>query len=163
MTQPQNPGQPYIPPSAGSAAGSYNPQQYPQQAPQPQQYQPAQPVAQSAPAAGQFQDPYAPGLQYSQPAADSFFTNLFDGARSFAAKYGKTVFIVGFVLYVVAWIFGAFDAAYYYSSYDGTSYFTFTQFLVNLFLDIPKVAVNILILRLFIEIAAKIGAPKTEA
>ncbi|SDN37475.1 hypothetical protein SAMN05216355_102164 [Actinomyces ruminicola] len=166
MTQSPNPGQPYIPPSAGSAAGSYNPQQYPQQAQQPPQYQPAQAAQPGQAAPGQFQQAAYAGGQYAQgsaPKADSFMTNLFDGARDFASKYGKTIFTVGLVLYLVAWVFGAFDATYYHSSYDGSVYFSFGDFLLNLFVDIPKVVVNVLILRLIIEIAAKVGAPKADA
>ncbi|QHO91993.1 hypothetical protein CWT12_12645 [Actinomyces sp. 432] len=161
MTQPPNPGQPYIPPSAGSAPGSYNPQQYPQQAQQPAQYQPAQ-----AAQPGQFQQaPYngAPYAQAPTASSESFMSNLFDGARDFASKYGKTIFTVGFVLYVVAWVFGAFDDTYYHSNYDGSTYFNFGDFLLKLLVDVPRVAVNILILRLFIEIAAKIGGSKADS
>jgi len=159
MTQPPNPGQPYIPPSAASAPGSYNPQQDPQQAQQPTQFQPAQA---GQPQAGQFQqNPYSGG--YAQPSSESFMSNLMDGARDFASKYGKTVFTLGLILYLVSWVFGAFDATYYHSSYDGSVYFNFGDFVLNLLVAIPQIGINILILRLFVEIAAKIGGPKSDA
>ena len=62
MTQPPNPGQPYIPPaSAPSAPGTYNPQQF--AAPQNPQYAPVGAA------------PQQPG---PVPGGDSLFTNLFD-------------------------------------------------------------------------------------
>ncbi|WP_257210452.1 hypothetical protein [Actinomyces ruminis] len=79
-------------------------------------------------------------------------TNLFDGARDFASKYGKTIFIVGFVLSVADWILKAINF----------TYFDFGDFLLDLLKAAPEALVKILILRLIIEIAAKIGAPKTD-
>ncbi|CED90557.1 MAG: hypothetical protein I3J03_09960 [Actinomyces succiniciruminis] len=155
MTQTPNSAQPYIPPSAGSAPGSYNPQQYPPQAQQPAPYPPAQAAQPGQPAPAQFQQAAYPAASYAQPAApkaDSFMTNLFDGARDFASKYGKTIFIVGFVLSVAGWILGAINY----------TYFDFGEFLLRLLWTAPEVLVNILILRLIIEIAAKVGAPKTD-
>ncbi|WP_103061534.1 hypothetical protein [Actinomyces qiguomingii] len=147
MTQPPNPGQPYIPPSAGSAAASYNSQQ-------PTQYQ-AQP--------GQYQQASYAGAQYAQaPAAvktESLMNNLFDGARDFASKYGKTIFTIGLVLYVVALVFSAF----YVNFNTFTNEFNFVGFLLRLIFDLPQTLVNILILRLIIEIAAKVGSPKANA
>ncbi|SHE26828.1 hypothetical protein [Actinomyces glycerinitolerans] len=155
MTQPPNPGQPYIPPSAGSASGSYNPQQYPPQAQQPASYPQAQAAQPGQPAQAQYQQAAYQAGSYAQPAApkaDSFMTNLFDGARDFASKYGKTIFIVGFVLYVAAWILSAINF----------TYFDFGEFLLTLLKTAPGVLTNILILRLIIEIAAKVGASKTD-
>lgn len=152
MTQSPNSGQPYIPPSAGSASGGYNPQQY---APQTQQQAPYPPAQAGQPAPAQYQPAGYPAASYAQPAApkaDSFMTNLFDGARDFASKYGKTIFIVGFVLYVAGWILQAINY----------TYFDFGEFLLFLLRTAPETLVDILILRLIIEIAAKVGAPKTD-
>lgn len=153
MTQSPNSGQPYIPPSAGSASGGYNPQQYPPQA-QQAPYPPAQAQA-GQPAPAQYQPAGYPAASYAQstgPRADSFMTNLFDGARDFASKYGKAIFIVGLILYVAGWILEAINY----------SYFDFGEFLLGLLRTAPETLVNILILRLIIEIAAKIGAAKAD-
>ncbi|MDO4901882.1 hypothetical protein [Actinomyces sp.] len=157
MTQSPNPGQPYIPPSAGSAPSSYNPQQYVQQPQQPTQYQPAQP---GQPQPGQYAQAAYVGDQYAQaaaPKAESLMNNLFDGTRDFASKYGRTIFTIGFVLYVTAWVFTAFWGNF--STYNNE--FNFLGFLLRLIIDIPGVAVQVLILRLIIEIASKVGSPKT--
>ncbi|RAX19741.1 hypothetical protein DRB06_11440 [Actinomyces sp. Z5] len=179
MTQPPNPGQPYIPPSAGSASGSYNPQQYPPQVQQPASYPQAQAAQPGQPAQAQYQQAAYQAGSYAQPAApkaDSFMTNLFDGARDFASKYGKTIFIVGFVANVVMWIASAINGGLFtfMSGIDELStHFDVLAFFRVLFigggvqgasgyLGIAQFIFNILVLRLIIEIAAKVGAPKTD-
>ena len=143
MTQPPNPGQPYIPPnSAPSAPGTYNPQQQ-FAAPQNTQYVPTGAVP-----------------QQGAPAGDSLFTNLFDVSRTFAAKYGTIVMIVGTIGFALAWLYAAYKAgvSLSLSSLSGTE-FDVGRFLIDLLVNAPVVLMEILGLRLVLEIAAKAGGP----
>ncbi|VEG29387.1 hypothetical protein [Actinomyces howellii] len=152
MTQPQNPGQPYIPPaSAASAPGSYS-QPYTQQAPYPAGAQPA--FQQQA------YDPNAPQAAPQQypVATDSFFSSLFSATRSFAARYGQIVMIIGTVAYVLSWLYNAYSAGDTYGLDD----YNVGRFLSTLFLQAPTVCVEVFILRLIVEVASKIGAPKAD-
>ncbi|MDO4244022.1 MAG: hypothetical protein Q4C85_09760 [Actinomyces sp.] len=154
MTQPQNPGQPYIPPaSAASAPGAYS-QPYIQQVP----YTGAQQPGFQQPAYDPNAAPQAVPQQYAQ-SQDSFFSSLFSATRSFAARYGQIIMIVGAVAYVFSWLYSAYQAGDTYGLDD----YNFGQFLSNLFLEAPMVCVNVFILRLVVEIASRIGAPKTDA
>lgn len=142
MTQPPNPGQPYIPPtSAPSAPGAYNPQQF---AAQNTQYVPTGAVPQ-------------PGMA---PAGDSIFTNLFDAGRSFAAKYGTVVMIVGSIGFALSWLYTSYKAgvSLSFSSLSGSE-FDVGKFLIDLLVNLPWVLTEILGLRLVLEIAAKVGGP----
>ena len=143
MTQPPNPGQPYIPPnSAPSAPGTYNPQQQ-FAAPQNTQYVPTGAVP-----------------QQGAPAGDSSVTNLFDVSRTFAAKYGTIVMIVGTIGFALAWLYAAYKAgvSLSLSSLSGTE-FDVGRFLIDLLVNAPVVLMEILGLRLVLEIAAKAGGP----
>lgn len=143
MTQPPNPGQPYIPPtSAPSAPGTYNPQQ--QFAAQNTQYVPTGAVPQ-------------PGMA---PSGDSIFTNLFDVTRAFAAKYGTVVMIVGSIGFALSWLYTSYKAgvSLSFSSLSGSE-FDVGKFLIDLLVRIPWVLTEILGLRLVLEIAAKVGGP----
>lgn len=151
MTQPQNLGQPYIPPaSAHSAPGTYAQQAYAGQAP----YVAGQPMAP--------QQPYDPAAQaaaqqYAQtPTADSFFPSLFSATRDFAAKYGQIVMIVGTVAYVLGWFYSAYHAG---DNYDG---YSAGEFFMDLIIGAPGVMVSIFMLRLVVEVAAKIGGPRSD-
>ena len=138
MTQPPNPGQPYIPPtSAPSAPGAYNPQQF---AAQNTQYVPTGAV------------PQQPGMA---PAGDSIFTNLFDAGRAFAAKYGTVVMIVGSIGFALSWLYTSYKAGVSLSC----SEFDVGKFLIDLLVNLPWVLTEILGLRLVLEIAAKVGGP----
>ena len=152
MTQPQNLGQPYIPPvSAASAPGTYAQQAYTGQAP----YAGGQPMAP--------QQPYDPAAQaapqqYAQAqTADSFFPNLFSATRDFAAKYGQIVMIVGTIAYVLGWFYSAYNAG---DNYDG---YSAGEFFMDLIIGAPSVMVSIFMLRLVIEVAAKVGGPGSGA
>lgn len=143
MTQPPNPGQPYIPPtSAPSAPGTYNPQQ--QFAAQNTQYVPTGAVPQ-------------PGMA---PSGDSIFTNLFDVTRAFAAKYGTVVMIVGSIGFALSWLYTSYKAgvSLSFSSLSGSE-FDVGKFLIDLLVNLPWVLTEILGLRLVLEIAAKAGGP----
>ncbi|PZU29265.1 MAG: hypothetical protein DI576_14475 [Actinomyces sp.] len=143
MTQPPNPGQPYIPPtSAPSAPGTYNPQQ--QFAAQNTQYVPTGAVPQ-------------PGMA---PSGDSIFTNLFDVTRAFAAKYGTVVMIVGSIGFALSWLYTSYKAgvSLSFSSLSGSE-FDVGKFLIDLLVNLPWVLTEILGLRLVLEIAAKVGGP----
>ena len=143
MTQPPNPGQPYIPPnSAPSAPGTYNPQQQ-FAAPQNTQYVPTGAVP-----------------QQGAPAGDSIVTSLFDVSRTFAAKYGTIVMIVGTIGFALAWLYAAYKAgvSLSLSSLSGTE-FDVGRFLIDLLVNAPVVLMEILGLRLVLEIAAKAGGP----
>ena len=143
MTQPPNPGQPYIPPNtAPSAPGTYNPQQQ-FAAPQYTQYVPTGAVP-----------------QQGAPAGDSIVTNLFDVSRTFAAKYGTIVMIVGTIGFALAWLYAAYKAgvSLSLSSLSGTE-FDVGRFLIDLLVNAPVVLMEILGLRLVLEIAAKAGGP----
>lgn len=142
MTQPPNPGQPYIPPtSAPSAPGAYNPQQF---AAQNTQYVPTGAVPQ-------------PGMA---PSGDSIFTNLFDVTRAFAAKYGTVVMIVGSIGFALSWLYTSYKAgvSLSFSSLSGSE-FDVGKFLIDLLVNLPWVLTEILGLRLVLEIAAKVGGP----
>ena len=143
MTQPPNPGQPYIPPtSAPSAPGAYNPQQF---AAQNTQYVPTGAV------------PQQPGMA---PAGDSIVTNLFDVSRTFAAKYGTIVMIVGTIGFALSWLYASYKAgvSLSFSSLSGSE-FDVGKFLIDLLVNLPWVLTEILGLRLVLEIAAKVGGP----
>ena len=155
MTQ-QNPGQPYIPPSASSGSGAYNPQQYQAQT---SQYQAG--GATSAQYQTGAQAPYQPQASFQQtgqqfamaPAQDSFFANLMDTSRDFVNKFGKLVFLVAVIAILVNLIYGAYNEGRSVSSLvhlDGD--YNALQFLVNLLANIPWALTQIGLVRLFIEL-----------
>ena len=155
MTQ-QNPGQPYIPPSASSGSGAYNPQQYQAQT---SQYQAG--GATSAQYQTGAQAPYQPQASFQQtgqqfamaPAQDSFFANLMDTSRSFVDKFGKLVFLVAVIAILVNLIYGAYNEGRSVSSLvrlDGD--YNALQFLLNLLANIPWALTQIGLVRLFIEL-----------
>ena len=158
MTQ-QNPGQPYIPPSASSGSGAYNPQQYQAQT---SQYQAG--GATSA-ASAQYQTgaqaPYQPQASFQQtgqqfavaPPQDSFFTSLMDTSRSFVYKFGRLVFLLAVIAILVNLIYGAYNEGRSVSSLvrlDGD--YNALQFLLNLLANIPWALTQIGLVRLFIEL-----------
>ena len=159
MTQ-QNPGQPYIPPSASSGSGAYNPQQYQAQT---SQYQAG--GATSA-ASAQYQTgaqaPYQPQASFQQtgqqfavaPPQDSFFTSLMDTSRSFVDKFGRLVFLLAAFAILVNLIYGAYNEGRSVSSLIGlgSDDFNALQFLLNLLANIPWALVQIGLVRLFIEL-----------
>ena len=158
MTQ-QNPGQPYIPPSASSGSGAYNPQQYQAQT---SQYQAG--GATSA-ASAQYQTgaqaPYQPQASFQQtgqqfavaPPQDSFFTSLMDTSRSFVDKFGRLVFLLAAFAILVNLIYGAYNEGRSVSSLVGLGDdFNALQCLVNLLANIPWALVQIGLVRLFIEL-----------
>ena len=159
MTQ-QNPGQPYIPPSASSGSGAYNPQQYQAQT---SQYQAG--GATSA-ASAQYQTtgaqaPYQPQASFQQtgqqfamaPAQDSFFANLMDTSRSFVDKFGRLVFLVAVIAIVVNLIYGAYDAGHSPSALIASNGdYNALQFLLNMLANIPWALAEIGLVRLFIEL-----------
>ena len=155
MTQ-QNPGQPYIPPSASSGSGAYNPQQYQAQT---SQYQAG--GATSAQYQTGAQAPYQPQASFQQtgqqfamaPAQDSFFANLMDTSRSFVDKFGRLVFLLAVIAILVNLIYGAYNEGRSVSSLvhlDGD--YNALQFLVNLLANIPWALAEIGLVRLFIEL-----------
>ena len=161
MTQ-QNPGQPYIPPSASSGSGAYNPQQYQAQT---SQYQAG--GATSA-ASAQYQTtgaqaPYQPQASFQQtgqqfaaaPQQDSFFANLMDTSRGFVNKFGKLVFLLA-AIGILANLFYTAYAAGYISGAPGLMEerefnYNILQFLVTLILNAPWALAQIGLVRLFIE------------
>ena len=158
MTQ-QNPGQPYIPPSASSGSGAYNPQQYQAQT---SQYQAG--GATSA-ASAQYQTgaqaPYQPQASFQQtgqqfavaPPQDSFFTSLMDTSRSFVDKFGRLVFLLAVIAILVNLIYGAYNEGRSVSSLVGLGDdFNALQCLVNLLANIPWALAQIGLVRLFIEL-----------
>ncbi|WP_053587502.1 hypothetical protein [Actinomyces sp. oral taxon 414] len=159
MTQ-QNPGQPYIPPSASSGSGAYNPQQYQAQT---SQYQAG--GATSA-ASAQYQTgaqaPYQPQASFQQtgqqfavaPPQDSFFTSLMDTSRSFVDKFGRLVFLLAAFAILVNLIYGAYNEGRSVSSLIGlgSDDFNALQFLLNLLANIPWALVQIGLVRMFIEL-----------
>ena len=159
MTQ-QNPGQPYIPPSASSGSGAYNPQQYQAQTSQYQaggatsaasaQYQTGA-QASYQPQASSFQQT---GQQFAvAPTQDSFFANLMDTSRDFVNKFGKLVFLVAVIAILVNLIYGAYNEGRSVSSLvrlDGD--YNALQFLLNLLANIPWALTQIGLVRLFIEL-----------
>ena len=155
MTQ-QNPGQPYIPPSASSGSGAYNPQQYQAQT---SQYQAG--GATSAQYQTGAQAPYQPQASFQQtgqqfamaPAQDSFFANLMDTSRDFVNKFGKLVFLVAVIAILVNLIYGAYNEGRSVSSLVGLGDdFNALQCLVNLLANIPWALAQIGLVRLFIEL-----------
>lgn len=155
MTQ-QNPGQPYIPPSASSGSGAYNPQQYQAQT---SQYQAG--GATSAQYQTGAQAPYQPQASFQQtgqqfamaPAQDSFFANLMDASRSFVDKFGRLVFLVAVIAIVVNLIYGAYDAGQSPSALIASNGdYNALQFLLNMLANIPWALAEIGLVRLFIEL-----------
>lgn len=150
MTQPVNPGQPYVPPgSAQSAPGAYPGQPY---------VPPGS--AQSAPGAYPGQQPYPgqPGFPAAGPAGDSFFGNLFNTTRGFVEKYGKIIFIIAAVALVLVWIYEAYMAGYVYGGYDynsGDREYNVSQLFINLLLRAPYCVMQIGLVRLFIELVSR--------
>ena len=148
MTQPVNPGQPYIPQaSAPSAPGTYPGQPY---------IPPTS--AASAPGVYPGQQPHPGqvpgGFPAQAPVGDSFFGNLFDTSRGFAEKYGKVIFIVAAVSFVLMWIYGAYvagDAAAAYN-FDGGREYNVGRFFIDLLLTAPYCVLQIGLVRLFIEL-----------
>lgn len=162
MTQ-QNPGQPYIPPSASSGSGAYNPQQYQAQT---SQYQAG--GATSA-ASAQYQTtgaqaPYQPQASFQQtgqqfavaPAQDSFFANLMDTSRGFVNKFGKLIFILAAIGILVNLFYTAYAAGYISGApglMDEHEFkYNFLQFLVTLILNAPWALAQIGLVRLFVEL-----------
>ena len=154
MTQ-QNPGQPYIPPSASSGSGAYNPQQYQAQT---SQYQTG--GAASA-ASAQYQTgaqaPYQPQASFQQtgqqfaaaPQQDSFFANLMDTSRGFVNRFGKLAFIlavvaIGVNLFFTAIMAGLGPAG---SGFD----LDLGRFFFSLVFSAPWALAQIILVRLFIE------------
>ena len=155
MTQ-QNPGQPYIPPSASSGSGAYNPQQYQAQT---SQYQAG--GATSAQYQTGAQAPYQPQASFQQtgqqfamaPAQDSFFANLMDTSRDFVNKFGKLVFLVAVIAILVNLIYGAYDAGQSPSALIASNGdYNALQFLLNMLANIPWALAEIGLVRLFIEL-----------
>lgn len=156
MTQ-QNPGQPYIPPSASSGSGAYNPQQYQAQT---SQYQAGGAASAQYQTTGA-QAPYQPQASFQQtgqqfamaPAQDSFFTSLMDTSRSFVDKFGRLVFLLAVIAIVVNLVYGAYNEGRSVSSLVGLGDdFNALQCLVNLLANIPWALAQIGLVRLFIEL-----------
>ena len=163
MTQ-QNPGQPYIPPSASSGSGAYNPQQYQAQT---SQYQAG--GATSA-ASAQYQTgaqaPYQPQASFQQtgqqfavaPPQDSFFTSLMDTSRSFVDKFGRLVFLLAVIAIVVNLFYTAYSVGLTQGDLElsknfNTEYkYNFLQFFVTLILNAPWAIAQIGLVRMFIEL-----------
>ena len=164
MTQ-QNPGQPYIPPSASSGSGAYNPQQYQAQTSQYQaggatsaasaQYQTGA-QASYQPQASSFQQT---GQQFAvAPTQDSFFANLMDTSRGFVNKFGKLVFLLAAIAILVNLFYTAYSVGLTQGelelgkSFDTEYKYNFLQFLVALLLNAPWALAQIGLVRLFIEL-----------
>ena len=158
MTQ-QNPGQPYIPPSASSGSGAYNPQQYQAQT---SQYQAG--GATSA-ASAQYQTtgaqaPYQPQASFQQtgqqfavaPAQDSFFANLMDTSRGFVNKFGKLIFLLVAIAILLNLFATAVTTALSYNSATEDYSFAPGEFFATLVLGIPWALVQVVLVRLFIEL-----------
>ena len=155
MTQ-QNPGQPYIPPSASSGSGAYNPQQYQAQT---SQYQ-AGGAASAASAQYQTgaQAPYQPQASFQQtgqqfavaPAQDSFFANLMDTSRGFVNKFGKLAFILVVVAIGVNLLFTAIMAGL---GPAGNGFdLDLGRFFFSLVFNAPWALAQIILVRLFVEL-----------
>ena len=156
MTQ-QNPGQPYIPPSASSGSGAYNPQQYQAQTSQYQaggaasaasaQYQTGA-QASYQPQASSFQQT---GQQFAvAPAQDSFFANLMDASRGFVNKFGKLAFILVVVAIGVNLLFTAIMAGL---GPAGNGFdLDLGRFFFSLVFNAPWALAQIILVRLFIEL-----------
>ena len=156
MTQ-QNPGQPYIPPSASSGSGAYNPQQY-------------QAGGATSAASAQYQTgaqaPYQPQASFQQtgqqfavaPPQDSFFRSLMDTSRSFVDKFGRLVFLLAAIAILVNLFYTAYSVGLTQGelelgkSFDTEYKYNFLQFLVALLLNAPWALAQIGLVRLFIEL-----------
>ena len=161
MTQ-QNPGQPYIPPSASSGSGAYNPQQYQAQT---SQYQAGGAASAQYQTTGA-QAPYQPQASFQQtgqqfamaPAQDSFFANLMDTSRGFVNKFGKLVFLLAAIAILVNLFYTAYSVGLTQGelelgkSFDTEYKYNFLQFLVALLLNAPWALAQIGLVRLFIEL-----------
>ena len=157
MTQ-QNPGQPYIPPSASSGSGAYNPQQYQAQT---SQYQAG--GATSA-ASAQYQTgaqaPYQPQASFQQtgqqfavaPPQDSFFTSLMDTSRGFVNKFGKLIFLLVAIAILFNLFATAVTTALSYNPLSEDYSFAPGEFGATLILGIPWALVQIVLVRMFIEL-----------
>lgn len=154
MTQ-QNPGQPYIPPSASSGSGAYNPQQYQAQTSQYQaggatsaasaQYQTGA-QASYQPQASSFQQT---GQQFAvAPTQDSFFANLMNTSRGFVNKFGKLVFLLIIIGIGLNLLLTAFMAGLGLTGDD----LDLRQFFLHLICGIPWALVQIGLVRMFIEL-----------
>ena len=154
MTQ-QNPGQPYIPPSASSGSGAYNPQQYQAQT---SQYQAG--GATSAQYQTGAQAPYQPQASFQQtgqqfamaPAQDSFFANLMDTSRGFVNKFGKLIFLLVAIAILFNLFATAVTTALSYNSATEDYSFAPGEFFATLVLGIPWALVQVVLVRLFIEL-----------
>ena len=153
MTQ-QNPGQPYIPPSASSGSGAYNPQQYQAQT---SQYQAGGAASAQYQTTGA-QAPYQPQASFQQtgqqfaaaPQQDSFFANLMDTSRGFVNKFGKLAFIlavvaIGVNLFFTAIMAGLGPAG---SGFD----LDLGRFFFSLVFSAPWALAQIILVRLFVEL-----------
>ena len=161
MTQ-QNPGQPYIPPSASSGSGAYNPQQYQAQT---SQYQAGGAASAQYQTTGA-QAPYQPQASFQQtgqqfavaPTQDSFFANLMDTSRGFVNKFGKLVFLLAAIAILVNLFYTAYSVGLTQGelelgkSFDTEYKYNFLQFLVALLLNAPWALAQIGLVRLFIEL-----------
>ena len=148
MTQPVNPGQPYVPPgSVPSTPGAFQ----------------AQPTysAPSAPGAFQAQQPYpgqVPGGVPGQPAGaaqDSFLGNLFSTSRGFVERYGSIIMITASVAFVLMWLYSAYvagDSAASYNLTTGNREYNVGRFLVYLLANAPYCVLQIAVVRLIIEL-----------
>ena len=155
MTQ-QNPGQPYIPPSASSGSGAYNPQQYQAQT---SQYQ-AGGAASAASAQYQTgaQAPYQPQASFQQtgqqfaaaPQQDSFFANLMDTSRGFVNRFGKLAFILVVVAIGVNLFFTSITAGL---GAPGNGFdLDLGRFFFSLVFSAPWALAQIILVRLFVEL-----------
>ena len=161
MTQ-QNPGQPYIPPSASSGSGAYNPQQYQAQT---SQYQAGGAASAQYQTTGA-QAPYQPQASFQQtgqqfavaPPQDSFFRSLMDTSRSFVDKFGRLVFLLAAIAILVNLFYTAYSVGLTQGelelgkSFDTEYKYNFLQFLVALLLNAPWALAQIGLVRLFIEL-----------
>ena len=162
MTQ-QNPGQPYIPPSASSGSGAYNPQQYQAQTSQYQaggatsaQYQ----TGAQAPYQSQASSFQQTGQQFAMaPAQDSFFANLMDTSRGFVNKFGKLIFLLAAIAILMNLFYTAYSVGLTQGelelnnkSFDTEYKYNFLQFFVTLILNAPWAIAQIGLVRLFIEL-----------
>lgn len=154
MTQ-QNPGQPYIPPSASSGSGAYNPQQYQAQTSQYQaggaasaQYQTTGAQAPYQPQASSFQQT---GQQFAAaPQQDSFFANLMDTSRGFVNRFGKLAFILVVVAIGVNLFFTSITAGL---GAPGNGFdLDLGRFFFSLVFSAPWALAQIILVRLFVEL-----------
>ena len=153
MTQ-QNPGQPYIPPSASSGSGAYNPQQYQAQT---SQYQAGGAASAQYQTTGA-QAPYQPQASFQQtgqqfaaaPQQDSFFANLMDTSRGFVNRFGKLAFILAVVAIGVNLFFTAIMAGL---GPAGNGFdLDLGRFFFSLVFSAPWALAQIILVRLFVEL-----------